>query len=83
MKNDYKNAFAVGLIVILMISAQGVEAKHPPKSKQLHFNHHSGGYSHHRSAAVFHQGRMFIFKNGVFYTRGNYGFREIDAPIGI
>jgi hypothetical protein len=82
MKNNYKNVLSIALMALLMISAQGVEAKDPPKTKyQRHQNYINSNAP--RLMIVRHHGESFLFTSGIFYKRGYDEFFEVKAPIGV
>lgn len=67
-------------MALLMISAQGVEAKDPPKTK--HQRNQNYGYYAPRLMIVRHHGESFLFTSGIFYKRGYDEFFEVKAPVG-
>jgi len=81
MKNNYKSGLVILMMAVLMISAQGVEAKYPPKTKQSHRTSYTN-YNAPKMMIVNHQGHLFLFTSGTFYKRGYDEFFEVQAPIG-
>ena len=87
MKHNYKNAFAIGLMAMLMISAQGAEAHHPPKTKQSNWNYNNNYSEHHRPSIRktrhdVHRRYRHEFKHGNYNTRSSYNYGYESTPIG-
>ena len=74
------------LLGLLMISTLGVEAKHTPKTHKPHYKHnhyHENGYRNRKGEMIHFEGRMFLFRQGVFFKRTPYGMTPVEARPGM